>query len=162
MKFLSIFILFTFSCYAVDTCSRTALINYQEVMVDMGNMAKGEGLRFYLEKDEKAKALLDEYQEQNRPKAPLTIMSSIGSGLLLFSFFQNHDPDGKKRDFYLLSGASTILISFLIAKTLTFTSESKFEAAIEQYNKRHFPKIILKKNDQENNIDIGIGIDGSF
>ena len=53
--------------YGADTCSRVATINYQEVLVDLSNKNRGEGLRYYLEKDQISEDLLDEYQKNNRP-----------------------------------------------------------------------------------------------
>ena len=37
--------------WSVETCSRTAIINYQKILVDINTTHKGEGLRYYLEKD---------------------------------------------------------------------------------------------------------------
>ena len=39
--------------YAItdEPCSRSARINYQDVLVDTSSTRKGEGIKFYLEKD---------------------------------------------------------------------------------------------------------------
>ncbi|HLW56607.1 MAG TPA: hypothetical protein VKY27_04425, partial [Bacteriovoracaceae bacterium] len=67
LTLILILLLNSLSVFAAETCSRVAIINYQEVLVDVSSSNRGEGLRFYLEKDEVAKGLLDEYQENNRP-----------------------------------------------------------------------------------------------
>ena len=54
--------------YCAETCSRKAIVNYQEILVDGGSNKKGEGLRFYLEKDKYSKELLDKYQGSSIPK----------------------------------------------------------------------------------------------
>lgn len=65
MRIILSFLLFFMISNAVaeKTCSRVATINYQQVLVDAGSNKKGEGLRFYLEKDPISKKLLDKYQE---------------------------------------------------------------------------------------------------
>ena len=51
--------------HAVETCSRIAIVNYQEVLVDSNASEKGEGLRYHLEKDPVAKEYLDTYQKNS-------------------------------------------------------------------------------------------------
>ena len=52
---------------ASESCSRTAVINYQEVLIDSANSLKGEGLRPYLSKDTQAHSYLEIYQKNARP-----------------------------------------------------------------------------------------------
>ena len=47
------------SAWGAETCSRVASINYQEVLIDVSSNNRGEGLRYYLAKDQIAKELLD-------------------------------------------------------------------------------------------------------
>jgi len=67
LRFFSLILIlvFTFntSLFAVETCSRIAIINYQEVLVDSNASDKGEGLRYHLEKDPVAKEYLNTYQK---------------------------------------------------------------------------------------------------
>ena len=78
---LSIFI--SLPIWAAETCSRVATINYQEVLVDVSSSNRGEGIRYYLEKDQIARELLDEYQENLRPTWKGATMSTLGSAMIL-------------------------------------------------------------------------------
>lgn len=126
------------SVSAVETCSRIAVINYQEVLVDSNASEKGEGLRYHLEKDPVAKSYLDSYQKNSAIRWPNALLGTAGTGLLLFGFFTS---DSQDRQVYLISGGATILVNFLIARTLEVTNEANLNRAVEEYNKRNLPKI---------------------
>lgn len=140
--FLLLFSIFIISCSdkvsAVETCSRIAIINYQEVLVDSNASEKGEGLRYHLEKDPVAKQYLDSYQNNSAIRWPNALLGTAGTGLLLFGFFTSNSED---RQLYLISGGATILVNFLVARTLEVTNEANLNRAIEEYNKRNLPKI---------------------
>lgn len=123
---------------AAETCSRIAIINFQEVLVDANASEKGEGLRYHLEKDPVAKAYLDSYQNNSDIRWPNALLGTAGTGLLLFGFFT---ADSEDRRIYLISGGATILVNFLIARTLEVANEANLNRAIEEYNKRNLPKI---------------------
>ncbi|MDD4973035.1 MAG: hypothetical protein PHY93_01725 [Bacteriovorax sp.] len=123
---------------AVETCSRIAIINYQEILVDSNASEKGEGLRYHLEKDPKALQYLNNYQENSAIRWPNALLGTAGTGLLLFGFFTS---DSQDRQLYLISGAATILVNFLVARTLEVTNEANLNKAVEEYNKRNLPKI---------------------
>ena len=53
---------------ATDTCSRIAIINHQEILTDTNTGNKGEGLRYYLERDDVAKKYLNIYQDGTQIK----------------------------------------------------------------------------------------------
>lgn len=150
---------------AVETCSRIAIINYQEVLVDSNASEKGEGLRYHLEKDPKALQYLDSYQKNSAIRWPNALLGTAGTGLLLFGFFTS---DSQDRQIYLISGGAAILVNFLIARTLEVTNEANLNRAIEEYNKRNLPKIYFNP---ENNLQgstnfpglkIGLAKDWSF
>lgn len=150
---------------AVETCSRIAIINYQEVLVDANASEKGEGLRYHLEKDPVAREYLDSYQKHSAIRWPNALLGTAGTGLLLFGFFTSNSED---RQIYLISGGATILVNFLIARTLEVTNEVNLNRAIEEYNKRNLPKIYFNP---ENNFQgstsfpgfkIGLAKDWSF
>ncbi|MBC7539958.1 MAG: hypothetical protein H7281_14140 [Bacteriovorax sp.] len=150
---------------AVETCSRIAIINYQEVLVDSNASEKGEGLRYHLEKDPVAKKYLDNYQENSAIRWPNAILGTAGTGLLLFGFFTTNSQD---RQVYLISGAAAILINFLVARTLEVSNEVNLTRAVEEYNKRNLPKIYFNP---DNNLQgstsfpgfkIGLAKDWSF
>ncbi len=124
--------------YAVDTCSRLAVINYQEVLVDTNSTEKGEGLRFHLEKDPLAKSYLETYQEGTQIRWQNAVMGTLGTSLVLGGILTNNS--GKKKTM-LIGGATAIIINFLMAKTLDNANESNLIKAIEEYNKRNLPKI---------------------
>jgi hypothetical protein len=147
-----IFLLIATNTHANEACSRVAIINQEEVLVDPSSSRKGEGLRFHLEKDAKAKYYLERYQEQGDSYLRPAILGSIGTGLLLSAFIVNTDSDSRKA--LLVSGASTLLINFLVTKTIDTTNEQYFQKSIEEYNKRHQPKIYMK--DEQSSISPGI------
>lgn len=135
---------------AVETCSRIAIINYQEVLVDSNTSEKGEGLRYHLEKDAVAKAYLDSYQKNSAIYWPSAILGTAGTGLMLYGFFNSDTED---RRLYLIAGGTTILVNFLITRTLEITNESNLNKAIEEYNKRNLPKIFFKPEESQSQID---------
>ncbi len=128
---------------AVETCSRIAIINYQEVLVDSNASEKGEGLRYHLEKDPIAKQYLDSYQKNSAIHWPNAVLGTAGTSLLLFGFFTS---DSQDRQVYLISGGATILVNFLIARTLEVTNEENLNRAVEEYNKRNLPKIYFNQD----------------
>lgn len=135
---------------AVETCSRIAIINYQEVLVDSNTSEKGEGLRYHLEKDQTAKEYLDIYQKNSAIYWPSAILGTAGTGLMLYGFFNS---DTENRRIYLIAGGATILVNFLVTRTLEITNESNLNKAIEEYNKRNLPKIFFNPEETQGQID---------
>lgn len=149
---------------ATETCSRIAIINYQEVLVDTSSTQKGEGLRFHLEKDKKAKSYLDKYQESTQIRWQNSLMGSLGTVLILSSFFSNGSDTNKKS--LIIGGATLVAINFLVAKTLDSANEQNLINSIEEYNKRNLPKIYFSPTGEEgqnpNGIEVGIGKSWNF
>ena len=140
-----------FQCaWSVETCSRIAIINYQEVLVDSNTSEKGEGLRYHLEKDPVAKAYLDSYQKNSSIYWPSAILGTAGTGLMLYGFFNS---DSEDRRLYLIAGGATILVNFLVTRTLEITNESNLNKAIDEYNKRNLPKIFFNPEESQGQID---------
>lgn len=130
--------------FASDICSRTATINYQEVLVDSSSSKLGEGLRFYLEKDPEAKKLLDDYQQSNKMRWIDAAMSTSGSGLIIFGLFRsssNTDNGLLSRQSMVMGGVSLIVLSYLISRTIQYNNEKYLMKSIEEYNKRNTPRI---------------------
>lgn len=139
--FLVLLLIFSsMSAFAVETCSRIAIINYQEVLVDSNTSQRGEGLRYHLEKDPVAKQYLDEYQKNSGIRWPSAVLGTAGTGLLLYGFFNS---DTENRRLYIISGTATILVNFLVARTMEVANESNLNKAVEEYNKRNLPKIFF-------------------
>lgn len=139
-----IFLLFLISSTALQAsqvCSRVAIINYQEILVDTSSTQKGEGLRYYLEKDPQAKGYLDEYQDGTKIKWQNAAIGTLGSGLIIGGLFADDGTDAKKT--MLVGGAALIIVNFFIARTLEFNNEQNLNKAIEEYNKRNLPKIFF-------------------
>lgn len=161
----SIILIFTLfiniSAKAIETCSRVAVINYQEVLVDTNSTQKGEGLRFHLEKDKVAKSLLDQYQEGTEVNWQNAALGTIGSGLVLSSAFTNSTGNNKRS--LVIGGLTLILINFLVAKTLDHNNEKNLTKAIEEYNKRNLPRIYFNQSSRSNsNVNIVIAKSWSF
>ncbi|MBY0414384.1 MAG: hypothetical protein K2Q18_09470 [Bdellovibrionales bacterium] len=142
MRFFLVFLLFftSMNAFSVETCSRIAIINYQEVLVDSNTSQRGEGLRYHLEKDPLAKQYLDTYQKNSGIRWPSAVLGTAGTGLLLYGFFNS---DSENRRLFIISGTATILVNFLVARTLEVANESNLNKAIEEYNKRNLPKIFF-------------------
>lgn len=124
---------------AAETCSRTAIVNYQEVLVDTNSAQKGDGLRFYLEKDPLAFEYLQKYQKGTRGHWINAGLGTTGTLMVLASFLTTSSNSGKRS--LLLAGSSIILINFLMAKTLEHQNEKNLWRAIEEYNSRNLPRI---------------------
>lgn len=131
----------SFSSSAEETCSRTAIINYQEVLVDTDSTKKGEGLRFYLEKDDIAEELLNKYQTGAEHKWHSAALGTIGTGLIISGLFVNSTSNNKS--VLYLSGATLLVVNFLMAKTFEKGNEENLIKAVEEYNKRNLPRIDL-------------------
>tara|TARA_R100000656_G_scaffold32822_1_gene28320 strand:+ start:1644 stop:2120 length:477 start_codon:yes stop_codon:yes gene_type:complete len=127
--------------HASQVCSRVALVNYQEILVDTSSTQKGEGLRFYLEKDNVAKSYLDDYQEGTKIKWQNAAIGTVGTGMIIGGLFASDGSDAKKS--LLIGGAAMILVNFFVARTLEYNNEQNLSRAIEEYNKRNLPKILF-------------------
>lgn len=134
-----LFITTTHSVWAVDTCSRTAIVNYQEVLVDTNSNKKGEGLRYYLEKDPVAASYLDKYQEGAKTHWANAALGTLGTLLILSGFLTTRSEAGKRS--LLITGTSIITLNFLVAKTLDHKNEANLQRAVDEYNSRNLPKI---------------------
>lgn len=151
--------------YSAETCSRVAIVNYQEVLVDASSSNKGEGLRFYLEKDLEAKNLLDQYQEKNRPTLLSAATSTLG-GLLIISNFLRSDSatrngqSAKNGNLYL--GSALIAISYLTSKTMQISNEKILDKAVNEYNKRNVPRIYFSPYHDDDSNGIGVGFQREF
>lgn len=165
---LCIFMLST-ATYGADTCSRIAVINYQEILIDTNSTQKGEGLRFYLEKDPKALQYLNRYQKGTRTHWANAALGTIGSLLLLAGFMVNDSGNSKKS--MLIAGSSIIAVNFLVAKTKEHQNEMNLHKAIEEYNKRNLPRIYFspiapkskqRKRGPSNVLGFVVGLTGSF
>ncbi len=145
--------------YAVETCSRIAIINYQEVLVDTNSTEKGEGLRFHLEKDKTAKSYLDAYQEGTQIKWQNAVLGTAGTTMMLAGILTNNDSERKQT--LLIGGATFMILNFLVARTLEASNEQNLIKAIEEYNKRNLPKIYFNP-DRETDGSLGPGVSFSI
>jgi hypothetical protein len=154
---------FTGILRAAETCSRVATINYQEVLVDVSSKNRGEGLRYYLEKDEVAKGLLNEYQENNRPTWKSAALSTLGTAMIIGSFLRTNSGENEtltNRNFLLFGGATMIAVSYLISKTNQYNNEYLLLKSVEEYNKRNTPKIFFSPT--SDGAGAGMGLSQEF
>ncbi len=150
--FIYVLLFFTsFKLQAIETCSRVAVINFQEVLIDSNSSEKGEGLRYHLEKDPVAKMHLDTYQKNSRFVWPSAIIGTAGTGLILYGFFNS---DSEDRRIFLISGGATLLVNYLIARTLEVTNEVNLNKATEEYNKRNLPKIFFNPDESQGQLSL--------
>ena len=156
-------LIFSIAARGAETCSRVATINYQEVLVDVSNKNRGEGLRYYLEKDQVARGLLNEYQSNNIPTWKSAALSTIGTALMLGGFVSSGSGNSQStRNFLLFGGATMIAVSYLISKTNQYNNEYLLLKSVEEYNKRNTPKIFFSPTDPKQGLGAGIGIGQEF
>ncbi len=157
--FLSVF-LTTQLAWGADTCSRVATVNYQEVLVDTSSSNLGEGLRYYLQKDQIAKELLDEYQANNKSTWKSAALSTTGIGMIIGSLVLTDGGNG--RNILLFGGLGSIALSYLISKTNQHNNEYLLQKSVEEYNKRNTPRIFFSPTGTKENPGFGMGVSQEF
>ena len=127
----------------IEVCSRKAVINHQEVLVDPSSYNKGEGLSFYLDQDPQAKMYMDQYRDNKRPFWLGASIGTLGTGLMLTGLFTRDDKSSGigRKEYFLIGGAAVLALNFLISRTLDFHNEKNLSKAIDVYNQRNVPKI---------------------
>lgn len=133
--------------------------------MDVSSNNRGEGLRYYLEKDEVAKGLLNEYQENNRPTWKSAAMSTLGTAMILGSLLRPTEGENEtltSKNFLLFGGATLIGVSYLISKTNQYNNEYLLSKSVEEYNKRNTPKIYFSPTDPKNGMGLGIAVGQEF
>lgn len=146
LPFILLLLLAPFGAWAADSCSRTALVNYQEVLVDTSSSNRGEGLRYYLQKDPVAKKLLEQYQENNRPRWQGATLSTLGTAMVLASLMRTNAGDDESltgQTTLLLGGLTMVGVSYLISRTNQYNNEWLLQRSVEEYNKRNSPRIFF-------------------
>ncbi len=165
MKFLVAVLFMTYLSYAAnETCSRVAVVNYQEVLVDFSSSKPGEGLRYYLEKDKKAKVLLDEYQEKSKPSWRSAAISTTGTLMMLGGALSsgNRDTFGD-RNLLFFGGLSIIVLNYFYSKEDQSRNEHLLQRSVNEYNKRNNPKIYFSPfGDGDKSIGVSLGITEEF
>lgn len=136
------------NCYSEGLCSRTVEINSQEVLIDLNSTQKGEGLKSYLEKDPQASSYYEKYQEGNKFKWQDTILGTGGTIAVLTGLSLGSQNSSKST--FIITGAAMIAAHFLLGYSLKKSNEGNLEKAIEEYNKRNFPKINVSENNTNN------------
>jgi hypothetical protein len=150
------------SVFAAETCSRVATVNYQEILVDVSSKNRGEGLRYYLQKDEVSKELLDEYQKNNSPTWKSAAMSTLGTAMVLGGLATSSGNGITSQSFLIFGGATMIAVSYLYSKTIQYNNEYLLYKSVEQYNKRNTPKIFFSPTDPKNGMGLGVGVGQEF
>lgn len=161
---LSIFLANTVNA-SEKTCSRTAKINYQDVLVDSSSSIKGDGLKFYLNKDPIAKEYLRIYQENAKPSIKFAAISTLGLGISLAGLLTDKTTNGiLSRNSLIGIGIGVVLINLFVSKTYSYKNEKNLYKAVDEYNKRNRPKIYLTPivNGVNDDIGVNLGIVDSF
>lgn len=130
------------NAYSTESCSRTATINFQEVLIDSNSTQKGEGLRFHLSKDPVSKKYLDDYQNGLKVRWSNIALGTTGSGLIIYGLMQTSNNKDRKKQL-IIGGATLLAINFLVAKTMNYKNEQNLIRSIEEYNKRNLPRIYI-------------------
>lgn len=152
---------FQASSVLAANCGRTVTIDYQEVLIDNDATQKGEGLRYYLAKDPVALSYLDKYQEGTRIHWANAALGTIGTGLILGASLNSGSGEGRNN--MIISGAILLAINFLIVKTRETYNETYLEQAIEEYNRRNIPRIMLETSPSPaDGVGVGLSIERRF
>ena len=133
-----------FAFAADEPCSRTARINFQEVLVDTSSSRKGEGIKYYLEKDPTAKTYYDTYVKKQKNQLIHSVLGTTAIGLILNGVLKSNDPNKnnfQNKGVWIASGALLIGLNILLAHTLSISNEKNLQRAVKEYNKRNLPKI---------------------
>ena len=165
MKFLiGIVLIFNSSkIWAAQSCSRVAYINYQEVLVDSSSSVRGDGLKFYLNRDPIAKEYLELYQKQSKPSKGSAAISTVGIGISIAGLLQKKDQDGFfSRNTLVATGLGIILINLFTSKTMLYQNEKNLIRSIDEYNKRNRPQIYFSPNVDNNGEKSGVGINFGY
>ncbi len=145
-----------YQIFASESCSRTAIINYQEVLIDSANSLKGEGLRPYLAKDKTALSYLETYQKNARPSFKSSFLGTSGMLLSLMSLTTNSEHKAPWNSKVLLTtGITLIFVNYLFNNTLQKANEENLYNAIEEYNLKHRPKIEFTPETSNDNVTSG-------
>jgi hypothetical protein len=151
---------------ANESCSRVAVINYQEVLVDAGTSNRGEGLRYYLQRDPVAKKLLEEYQENNRPRWQSAALSTVGTAVTLAGIMRSNEGRNDSltgKNTLIFGGLTMIAVSYLISRTNQYSNEWILQRAIEEHNKRNTPRIFFSPEPSQNRgSGFGLGIQKDY
>jgi hypothetical protein len=153
------------SAFGAETCSRVATINYQEVLVDVSSNNRGEGLRYYLEKDQVSKSLLDEYQKNQNPTWKSAAASTAGTAMILAGILRPNSGDNEvvtSKNFLILGGLGLIAVSYAVTRSGQSENEALLERSVEEYNKRNTPKIFFSPTDPKNGLGMGMGVSREF
>lgn len=145
---------------AAEICSRTAEISGQTILIDSSSTQKGEGLRPYIEKDEVAKSFLDDYQSNLKIRWQNAILGTVGTGVTIAGLLTSDNSDN--RETLLIGGVTLIAINYLVARTLEESNEKNLLAAVEEYNRRNFPKIYLFKSSSDDKKGQGLIINQNW
>jgi hypothetical protein len=149
----------TDSLLARDMCSRIAIINHQEVIIDTGPRFKGEGLRYYLSKDEQSLELLNKYQENQRPSSSLSFLSTTGSIFIIGGLAQT---DNNNSSTLITTGLFLSIVSILFTKTMLYDNEKLLKKSVDQYNRSNYPKIYFAPALDNYNQPSSIGLQMEF
>jgi len=134
---ISIFFIFMINfVYAKDsapTCSRKAIFNNKEILIDGYTGARGSGLNKIMRSNPKALKHLSIYQNANDIQTFNLLSGTISTTSLITGLLYTGDRDNKNN--FILFGGIVALINFLTTKTIQFYNERELTLAIEEYNK---------------------------
>jgi hypothetical protein len=139
--------------HADQTCSRVAVVNTQEILVDSNSNLKGEGLRYLIDRDPIAKSHLDKYQKNSSHLLLSAGLGTAGTLLTISGFVVNSNKDTKKN--LIIGGLSVLMVNYLMNKTLEYTNEVNLNMAVDEYNRRNTPAIYFGPT-------IGVEVNKSF
>ncbi len=149
---------------AIETCSRKAIINYQEVLVDTSTNKRGEGLRYFLSKNKESERLLNEYQNLSKPSLRKALLSTLGSTMLLSGLLLTNDNENNflNKTTLTVGGAFVIVLSYLTTKTIQYKNEAVLERAVQNYNQNEKPTIYFSPYIDSQGYGGSIGVSQEF
>lgn len=150
-----------------NACNRYAIINHQKILVDSSSTIKGDGLKYYLEKDPVAAQYFESYQKNNQPRISSALISSAGTGLVLAGYLMSEDSLRLLNKNTLIgAGITMILVNYFVNKTNSYRNEENLQKSVEEYNKRNSPQIyfnpIVPTSGQNDGMGVNMGVTKEF
>ena len=130
---------FSFAQQENQTCSRVAIYNNEEVLIDGHTSKKGSGLNKIMKSNMLAMKHLENYQTNNEMKI-FNIASGTVSTASIFAGLLYTGSKANKNNL-LIFGGLIALVNFLTTKTIEFYNERELDLAISEFNKTSDNKI---------------------
>ena len=137
---------FVYAQSGTPTCSRKAIHDNREILIDGYTGIKGSGLNDLMKNHQKAMQHLQRYQNSGEIRTFNLLSGTISTASILTGLLYTGDKTNKSN--FLFFGGIVALVNFLTTKTVEFYNERELALAIDEYNKTSEAKIRLINQSQ--------------